>query len=483
MCLPLYLLITGLCKHPSHAAVAWYSPRWAASPPGGMRRTQKGIITFLPKHRNSMNYLRYTRRAPRQLRDRTTQDSVRELRGQGPAEEPGGISGDPEVTSEGKLNDKKQKEGVGSGEWERTFIHRFGECVYAHASIYHGYRTHTHTQAQINLHRNTHSQEPHRWFTRIHCKHTVLTHINRYLRIYLISCRIPHTLSRTRTPQPSSISGFRAVPPSSPRLCFWLCLHAGRRSPDTHHWVSSLHINATYSPIKSPICASVPLLQLQSSYKIPSSLYVCKWRLGVNHGSSWRIFSSSIFFFFLFWTRRSDVLFVTVPCFHLNADWLGSQLKHIPCSRTTLDIPLGFFSSGFLCFLCRVLHRRPAFKAKNKHWEFTWGGGGRGDWGFTSKILTNNLLTYVGHSQKKQGDPLRLLVVLNEIRAWNSVGVFVRDTQRSLHCAKLIEWLNVAKKKKNYFKNWLGAKFIRGLSLWHFSILIYYRQVCPHNMQ
>lgn len=120
--------------------------------PGGMRQTQKGIITFLPKHRNSMNYLRYTRRAPRQLQDRTTQDSVREPWGQGPAEEPGGIIGDPEVTSEGKLNDKKQKEGVGSGEWERSFIHRFVECVYAHASIYHGCHTHTPTLG----HRYTH---------------------------------------------------------------------------------------------------------------------------------------------------------------------------------------------------------------------------------------------------------------------------------------------------------------------------------------
>lgn len=83
----------------------------------GMRRTEKGIITFLPKHRNSMNYLRYTRRGPRQLRDWTTQDSVKEPGGQRPAEEPGGISGDPKVTSKGKLNDKKQKGGVGSGEW------------------------------------------------------------------------------------------------------------------------------------------------------------------------------------------------------------------------------------------------------------------------------------------------------------------------------------------------------------------------------
>lgn len=79
----------------------------------GIRQTQKGIITFLPKHSDSMNYLRYTRWAPRQLQAWTTQDSVREPRGQGPAEGPQGITGDPEVTSKGKLNDKKSERRCG----------------------------------------------------------------------------------------------------------------------------------------------------------------------------------------------------------------------------------------------------------------------------------------------------------------------------------------------------------------------------------
>lgn len=209
----------------------------------GMRQTQKGIITFLPKHRNSMNYLRYTRRAPRQLRDWTTQDSVREPRGQGPAEKPGGISGDPEVTSKGKLNDKKQKGGVGSGEWSaHSYTDLLNVCMFMQAF------TTVITHAQLKSPRNTHLEDPHHWFMHVSCKHTHLTHINRYLRIHIISYWSPHTHSCTRTPQLSSISGFRAVPPLSPWLCFWLCLHAGRRSPDTHHWVSSLHINATYSP-------------------------------------------------------------------------------------------------------------------------------------------------------------------------------------------------------------------------------------------
>lgn len=46
----------------------------------------------------------------------------------------------------------------------------------------------------------------------------------------------------------------------SPWLCFWLCLHAGRRSPDTHHWGRTLHINATYFPIKKPIVVLLFLL-------------------------------------------------------------------------------------------------------------------------------------------------------------------------------------------------------------------------------
>lgn len=131
-----------------------------------------------------------------------------------------------------------------------------------------------------------------------------------------------------------------------------------------------------------------------------------------------------------------------------------------------------FFSSGFLCFLCRVLHHRPAFKAKNKHREFTWGGK---DWGFTisyqSKILTNNLITYVGHSQKTRWPPPPARGF-----EWNQGmkqrrSVCGRYTVKSSLCRinRVIKCRN-----KNYLKNWLGAKFIRGLSLWHFNILIYY---------
>lgn len=119
----------------------------------GMKQTQKSIITFLPKHSNSMNYLRYTRWAPRQLHDWTTQDSVREPRGQGPAEKPRGITGDPEVTSKGKLYDKKPPEkkcrnrGI-----ECTFIYRFVECVCARGSIYHRYYTHAHIKTHTGIH-------------------------------------------------------------------------------------------------------------------------------------------------------------------------------------------------------------------------------------------------------------------------------------------------------------------------------------------
>lgn len=159
-----------------------------------------------------------------------------EARGQ--PENHGGIIGDPEVTSKGKLNDKKKEisEEV-LAPWERS------------ARSYAGF-TNVCTCAQV--------------FSigwacaRIRCFRQNPTHINTRRRARVISRRIPHV--HTHTPKPSSISGFRAAPPHpppSPPLCFWLCLHAGRRSPDTHRWVSPLHINATYSPIRSPICASL----------------------------------------------------------------------------------------------------------------------------------------------------------------------------------------------------------------------------------
>lgn len=72
----------------------------------------------------------------------------------------------------------------------------------------------------------------------------------------------------------------------------------------------------------------------------------------VNHSFSQCIY----FFFFGFRNKTSDVLFVTAPCFHLNADWLRGQWKRIPCSRTTLDIPVGYFK-GFLFFFSSSVQR------------------------------------------------------------------------------------------------------------------------------
>lgn len=155
---------------------------------------------------------------------------------------------------------KKQKGGVGSGEWSaHSYTDLPNVCMSMQAFTTRITQTHTCTDKFTQEYTFTRpSSLIHACFP---CKYTHLTHINRYLRIYIISSWSPHTHSCTRTPQLSSISGFRAVPPLSPWLCFWLCLHAGRRSPDTHRWVSSLHINATSSPIKNPICAFIPFPQ------------------------------------------------------------------------------------------------------------------------------------------------------------------------------------------------------------------------------
>lgn len=131
--------------------------------PGGWDRPRKALSPFCRSI--AVQWIIYvTPGGPLDsFQDWTTQDSVREPWGQGPAEEPWGIIGDPEVTSKGKLNDKNQNGGVGAGEW--TFIHRFVERVYVCASIYRGCYTH----AQINSHGNTHLQDPHHWFTHVSC--------------------------------------------------------------------------------------------------------------------------------------------------------------------------------------------------------------------------------------------------------------------------------------------------------------------------
>lgn len=173
-----------------------------------------------------------------------------EARGQ--PENHGGIIRDPEVTSKGKLNDRKKKKVS-----EKVLAP--WECS---ARSYTGF-TNVCTCAQVLS--NGWARARVKW-------HRIRKRTNTHRRVRVISRRIPHV--HTHTPKPSSISGFRAPPrrprPTSPPLCFWLCLHAGRRSPDTHRWVSPLHINAAYSPIRSPICAFLLPPPHPSCFKIKS---------------------------------------------------------------------------------------------------------------------------------------------------------------------------------------------------------------------
>lgn len=131
--LVLYVLIKRLCK-PSLTRCS--TPRCAVLHcSSGTRQTQKGIITFLPKQRNSMHYLRYGRWAP--IDAWTAQDSVREnlkAKGAQPGNE-GGISRE-RVRGEIKWQ-KSRKEGVGSGKRGACLYTDFAKCGFLHASIYH----------------------------------------------------------------------------------------------------------------------------------------------------------------------------------------------------------------------------------------------------------------------------------------------------------------------------------------------------------
>lgn len=55
------------------------------------------------------------------------------------------------------------------------------------------------------------------------------------------------------------------------------------------------------------------------------------------------------------------------------------------------------------------------------------------------------LITYLGHSQKNKVTLLVCFMVLNKVRTWNSMWMFVRDTHWSLHCAKINKQLNTDK--------------------------------------
>ena len=136
----------------------------------------------------------------------------------------------------------------------------------------------------------------------------------------------------------------------------------------------------------------------------------------VNHGSCRRIC------FYL--NKTSDILFVTEPCFHLNADWLTSQRKHIPCSRTTLDIPVGFFTR-FLFLSVQGFYTAGLSSKLSPPKQISGiqiGGHGWGLHHFPSKQNTEkHVITYLGFYQKlqfffpshsqKQGDLRCLLVV------------------------------------------------------------------------
>lgn len=195
---------------------------------------------------------------------------------------------------------------------ECTFIHSFDECVHLFAS------TQT-TSSDKFIQEHTTARLSSLILACFLQRYAYNAHKLIQNRICVISSWRPHTHvhTHTHTHKLSSISSFRTVPPMSPWLCFWLCLYAGRRSPDTHHWVTSLHINATQSLVKNPISVSVPFPSA-APISLPIKLNpesVCRAilkRLMVNH----RLRHCSFFSFLplCFLMKTSDVLFVTALC-------------------------------------------------------------------------------------------------------------------------------------------------------------------------
>lgn len=102
------LYSSGNAKLTLHVAVAWYPPCWARAASSGDRTDpEKALSPFCQSVGIQWIICVTPGAALRQLGDRATQDSVRGNSEAGGR--PRGVTGDPEVTSEGKLNVGKTK--------------------------------------------------------------------------------------------------------------------------------------------------------------------------------------------------------------------------------------------------------------------------------------------------------------------------------------------------------------------------------------
>lgn len=176
-------------------------------------------------------------------------------------------------------------------------------------------------------------------------------------------------------------------------------------------------------------------LYVPFSFFFSTSLAIKSNLCAYKHTWRWITLQVGVFFFF----QTSDVLFVTVLCFHLNADWLRSQWKHIPCFRTTLDIPEGFFKgvSFFLYFRARFLHCWPIVKALTAKTNIRDSNKGWGVAAFSIQAKQRGTCDNLfGPHLKNKVTFLVCFAVLNKVKTQNGMRMFVRDTHWSLHCAK-----------------------------------------------
>lgn len=121
-----------------------------------------------------------------------------------------------------------------------------------------------------------------------------------------------------------------------------------------------------------------------------------------------------------------DVVFVTVLCSHLNAGRLTSRRKHIPCFRTTLDIPEGCFKGFFFLFLGVLSFKRgrrtdsEALKARKNSIRDSNEGPGGLERGLTIFLLkrkrATRAITYFGRSFKNKVTSLGGSAALIKVR-------------------------------------------------------------------
>lgn len=255
-----------------------------------------------------------------------------------------------------------------------------------------------------------------------------LTHINRYLRIHIISCRIPHTLTHTHTPLNYHQS--QASEPSPPRV-------HGSFFGSVSMQVGGLLILTTGLAHYTLMQHTPPLraLYVPFSFFFSTSPAIKSNLCAYKHTWRWITLQVGVFSFFFF---------PNIRCFVCDCALFSSKcrLTQKPVEAYSMFqdhtwYPWGIFQGVSLYFHARFLHCWPIFKALTAKTNIRDSNEGRGVAPFSIQAKQRDTCDNLfGPHLKNKVTFFVCFTVFNKVKTRNGMQIFVRDTHWSLHCAK-----------------------------------------------